>query len=80
LDEWTEALETDKKIDFMYTDFEKAFNKVPHKRLLSKFLSYEIDNNIVDWIKKFLTDPKQRVRVNGKFSCRAEVLLLLLLL
>ena len=33
-----------------------------------------IDNSIVEWIKSFLTDRKQRVRVNGKFSCWAEVL------
>ena len=31
---WTEALETGGQIDTIYTDYEKAFNKVPHKRLL----------------------------------------------
>ena len=61
-------------IDVIYTDFEKAFDKVPHKRLLSKLRSYRIDNSIVEWIKSFLTDRKQRVRVNGEFSCWAEVL------
>jgi len=74
LDEWTEALETGGRIDVIYTDFEKAFDKVPHKRLLSKLRSYRIDNSIVEWIKSFLTDRKQRVRVNGEFSCWAEVL------
>ena len=39
LDEWTEALETGGRIDVFYTDFEKAFDKVPHKRLLSKLRS-----------------------------------------
>ena len=34
LDNWTEALETGGQIDTIYTDYEKAFNKVPHKRLL----------------------------------------------
>ena len=63
LDEWTEALETGGRIDVIYTDFEKAFDKVPHKRLLSKLRSYRIDNSIVEWIKSFLTDRKQRVRV-----------------
>jgi len=44
LDEWTEALETGGRIDVIYTYFEKAFDKVPHKRLLSKLRSYRIDN------------------------------------
>ena len=46
LDEWTETLETGGRIDVIYTDFEKAFDKVPHKRLLSKLRSYKIDNSI----------------------------------
>jgi len=55
-------------------DFEKAFDKVPHKRLLSKLKAYKLHDTITEWIKNFLTDRKQRVRVNGKFSCWAKVL------
>ena len=58
----------------VYTDFEKAFDKVPNKRLLSKLKAYKLHNTIIQWIKTFLTDRKQRVRVNGKFSCWAKVL------
>ena len=32
LDEWTDQLEHGGHIDVVYTDFEKAFDKVPHKR------------------------------------------------
>ena len=35
-DNWTEALEEGGQIHIIYTDFEKAFDKVPHKRLLLK--------------------------------------------
>jgi len=31
LDNWTEALETGGQIDTIYTDYEKAFDNVPHK-------------------------------------------------
>ena len=58
----------------IYTDFEKAFDKFPHRRLLSKLKSYTLHTSIIDWIKNFPTDRKQRVRVNGEFSCWAEVL------
>jgi len=36
LDDWTEKLETGGRIDIIYTDFGKTFEKVPHRRLLSK--------------------------------------------
>jgi len=74
LDDWTETLESGGRIDVIYTDFEKAFDKVLHRRLLSKLKSYKLHTSIIDWIKDFLTDRKQRVRVNGEFSCWAEVL------
>jgi len=31
MDKWTEYLEHGRKIDVMNSDFEKAFDKVPHK-------------------------------------------------
>ena len=37
LDDWTLQLDAGKQIDVIYTDFEKAFDKVPHHRLISKY-------------------------------------------
>jgi hypothetical protein len=68
LDQWTEQLENGGHIDVVYTDFEKAFDKVPHKRLLNKLASYGIDSDTIEWIKAFLCFRKQRVKLNGKFS------------
>ena len=42
LDEWTEALEPSGVVNVIHTEFEKAFDKVPHKRLMSKLKSYKI--------------------------------------
>jgi len=36
MDKWTEFSEYGGQIDVMYSDFQKAFDRVPHKRLLSK--------------------------------------------
>jgi len=52
LDDSTETLESGGRIDVIYTDFEKAFDKVPHMRLLSKLKSYQLHRSIIDWIKK----------------------------
>ena len=45
LDQWTELLDEGGHIEAIYTDFEKAFDKVPHKRLLSKLRSYGVRLN-----------------------------------
>ena len=36
MDEWTECLENGGPINTIYADFEKAFDKVPHKLLIRK--------------------------------------------
>ena len=53
-DEWTSHLDKGGQIDVIYTDFEKAFDKVPHKRLLSKLHSYGVNEELISWIKSFL--------------------------
>jgi len=40
MDKWTEYLEYGGQVDVMYSDLEKAFDKLPHKRLISKCISY----------------------------------------
>ena len=53
--------------------FQKAFVKVPHRCLLSKIRSYELDDEIHDWITAFLTKRTHRVKVNGNLSSPAAV-------
>jgi hypothetical protein len=72
LDIWTRSLESGGQIDVIYTDFEKAFDKVPHRRLLSKLLSYGVHPEVVKWIEMFLCFRTQ-VRINGKYSVSKEI-------
>ena len=65
LDDWTEKLETGGRIDVLYTDSVKAFDTVPHRKLLRKLKRYNLHPDQLDWIKTFLSDRKQRVQLNG---------------
>ena len=43
-----------KAVDMIYLDFQKAFDKVPHERLLLKVASLGIRGNLQHWIRSWL--------------------------
>ena len=55
-------------VDTIYLDFSKAFDTVPHRRLIGKLVSHGITGNILSWIKAFLSNRSQIVKVNGENS------------
>ena len=67
------ALDNKTQIDAILLDFANTFDKVPHKRLLSKLTSYGITGNTHNWIIYFLSNHKQRVSVNGALSDITDV-------
>ena len=46
LDDWTSQLDAGKQVDVIYTDFEKAFDKVPHHALINKLLANGLDSTV----------------------------------
>ena len=58
----------------MYMDFAKAFDSVPHKRLISKVNALGIKGDILQWIQSFLSDRKQIVVVEVKPSSWENVI------
>lgn len=73
LDKWTEILDSGGQVDVVYLDFMKAFDQVPHRRLIGKLDSYGIKGSTLKWLTDFLSDRLQRVVVNGCFSSWAPV-------
>ena len=51
-----------------YIDFLRAFDSVIHNKLLVKLASYGIANDLLEFIKDFLTDSTQHIVVDGKIS------------
>ncbi len=73
LDTWTEALDNRIPTDAIYLDFAKAFDTVPHVRLLNKLHGYGIKGNLLAWIENFLQNRRQCVQINGAKSEWASV-------
>ena len=58
-----EHLEKKSQIDLIVLDFSKAFDKVPHQRLMGKICNQGIQGTTHRWINAFLTDRLKRVIV-----------------
>ncbi len=73
MNDFTRFIEERDNIDVIYLDFRKAFDAVPHQRLLMKLRAYGITGNVLNWIENFLTNRRQRVQVNNSFSDYSDV-------
>ena len=55
--------------ELIVLDFSKAFNRVPHKRLLRKMDHYGMRESTLEWRRReILTDRVQQVTVEGATS------------
>ena len=72
--DWASVLNTHGQVDVIFLDFAKAFDSVPHQRLLAKAKFYGIRGKLLLWLTHFLTNRRQRVVVNGVSSDWSPVL------
>ena len=54
-------------------DFSKAFDTVPHQKLLYKLKHYGIKGPLHKWLANFLTQRQMRVVIDGQLSREASV-------
>ena len=74
VDDWARSLDLGKQTDVVVFDFSKAFDSVPHQRLLAKLNHYGIRGKNLQWLSSFLLDRKQRVVLNGSNSSWSPVI------
>ena len=72
-EEITKWVDGGSPVDVIYLDFQKAFDKVPHQRLILKLKSHGMGNSIINWIEQWLNDMIQRVVVAGEVSSSSFV-------
>ena len=58
----------------LFIDFVKAFDRVPHQRLLTKIYNIGIQGDLLNWIKDFLSDRLQRVVIKDNYSSWTNVI------
>jgi len=55
-------------VDVIYLDFQKAFDRVPHRRLIAKVEALGIGGDVLNWITDWLKGREQRVVLSGAES------------
>ena len=68
MDRGTYAQASNRCYLFIYLDYAKAFDTVPHQRLIRQIYSLGIQGTAIDFIRAFLTGRRQRVRLNRSYS------------
>ena len=73
-EELTNWIDEGSPLEIIYLIFQKAFDIVPHHRLLLKLKAHGIGDGIIDWIEQWLTHRRQLVAVDGEVSNWKSVL------
>ena len=73
INDWFIHLDEKTPVDAVYLDFRKAFDTVPHERLLSKLHGYGVRGNVLNWVRDFLEGRSQYVAINGERSTKIPV-------
>nr|VZI30466.1 unnamed protein product [Spirometra erinaceieuropaei] len=73
LERWTKARDEGSVVHAIYIDFKKAFDSVPHQRLLHKLRKAGIRGCLLVWIQSFLAGRSQRVQVGRQQSSEVSV-------
>ena len=68
IDDFTRAMDKHENIDVIYLEFKKAFDLVPHKRLIGVLRQYGVTARPLNWITDFLSGRQQRVVINDSRS------------
>lgn len=69
-----QSLHSSLYVDAILVDFSKAFDRVPHNRLILKLRNLQLDHKTTKWIEQFLTNRKQFVKIQNHISTSERVI------
>ncbi len=73
LNDWTIAADSRSPIDVAFADISKAFDTVPHSKILESMEAYRIEGTLLCWFEAFLSGRTQSVVYSGCQSQRVAV-------
>lgn len=71
--EAADALNSKHPYDIITFDFSRAFDRVPHHLLLTELANHGVTGTALRWVRSFLTDRTQLVRISTAMSASAAV-------
>ena len=74
LEKWKSAVDKLKSFGALLTDLSKAFDCLSHELLLAKLHAYGFDTTALRLIHSYLSNRKQRTKVNSTYSSWEEIL------
>ena len=73
LDKWYKAMDNGKLAGALLTDLSKAFDCLNHELLIAKLEAYGFDLSSLSYIYSYLSDRKQRTKVNNSYSSWSNI-------
>ena len=70
---WEALLDKGQEVLVTFLDIKKAFDTVPHRRLITKLRDFHVPERIVALISSYLCDRSQHVCVNGVSSAKCHI-------
>ena len=74
IEKWEKSVDNGGAFGALLTDLSKAFDCLPHELLIAKLDAYGFDKSSLKLIHSYLSNRKQRVKVNDRYSSWSEIL------
>ena len=71
---WKKSVNNGGAFGALFTDLSKAFDCLSHELLIAKLDAYGFDKNALNLVNSYLSNRKQRVKINDKYGSWSEIL------